>query len=53
MSMDSIFSYFSDKFADKTANEPFIAFIMSKYFGIDLNKWKQGDPNQFIPDYEV
>lgn len=26
---------------------------MSKYLGIDLNKWKQGDPNQFIPDYIV
>lgn len=52
-SMDSIFSYFPSKFADKAVSEPFIAFIMSKYLGIDLEKWKQGDPNQFIPDYIV
>lgn len=53
MNNNSVFSYFPENFVDKTVNEPFIAFIMSKYLGIDLNKWKQGDPNQFIPDYIV
>ena len=49
----TIFSYFPDNFMDKAVNEPFIAFIMSKYLGINLNNWKQGDPNQSIPDYIV
>lgn len=53
MNMDSIFSYFPDKFADKSVSEPFIAFLMSKYLAVSLDKWQQGNPNKFEPDYVV
>ena len=53
--MDSnfVFSYFPESFVNKAVNEPFIAFLMSKYLGICIDKWKQENPNAFHPDYSA
>ena len=53
MDNNFIFSYFPDDFFNKNVNEPFIVFLMSKYMKNDIDDWKQGNPNEFIPDYVV
>lgn len=53
MEKNTIFSYFPENFAHKSVSEPFIAYIMSRYLGIGIEMWKQGDPDKFEPDYLV
>lgn len=53
MEKNAIFSYFPENFAHKSVSEPFIAYIMSRYLGIGIEMWKQGNPDKFEPDYAV